>query len=109
MRDASRDLADQARDGGGFMFVVDPHAKELVKSVDVHAAGNYVSMLPFAHDVSFVFVAQLADNLFNQVFDGDEAGNATVFVDDHRHANVISLHLAQQFAAALGLGDEKQL
>ena len=56
-----------------------------------------------------MLVVNLADDLFEQVFDGDEAGDAAVLVDDDAHMLLFALHLAQQFVDALGLGDELRL
>ncbi len=48
----------------------------------------------------------LADDGFEEVFDGDEAGDAAVLVDDDAHVLFGALHLAEEFGDVLGLGDE---
>ena len=53
-----------------------------------------------------VLVPDVADDLLEQIFDGDQPGNAAIFVDDDAHVLLFALHLAQQFIAALGLRDE---
>ncbi len=53
-----------------------------------------------------MFVANVADDLLEQIFDGDQAGDAAVFIDDDAHVLFFTLHFAQQFVAALGFGDE---
>ena len=53
-----------------------------------------------------MLIANLTHNFFDQVFDGDEASHAPVFVNHDGHANVVLLHLAQKVAAPLALGHE---
>src|SRR5262245_7749910 len=53
-----------------------------------------------------VFVFDLSDDLFDQVFDGDQAGQPAVFIDDDRHRRLGLLHLRQQFVDGLGFGHE---
>src|SRR5262245_29289785 len=53
-----------------------------------------------------VLVLDLPDDLFDQVFDGDQAGQPAVFVDDDRHRRLGFLHLGQQFVDRLGFGHE---
>ena len=53
-----------------------------------------------------VLVANLADDLFEQVLDGDQAGGAAVLVDDDGHLRLPPLHLLQQLRHALALGHE---
>ncbi len=49
-----------------------------------------------------MLVADVADDLLEQIFDGDQAGDAAVLVDDDAHVLFFALHLAQQLVAALG-------
>ena len=58
----------------------------------------------FALDV--VFVANLADDLFEQVFDRHEPRGPAVFVDDDRELRLAPLHLLEQLGDALALGHE---
>ena len=53
-----------------------------------------------------MLVADLADDLFDQVFHGDHAGHAAVFIDHDGHVQIGLLHLAQQRTYPLGLGDK---
>ena len=50
-----------------------------------------------------VLVANLADDLFEQIFHRHEPGRSAVFVDDDRQRILAALHLAQQFGDALAL------
>ena len=50
-----------------------------------------------------VLVANLADDLLEQIFDGHEAGRPAVLVDDDRALRLLALELLQQFGHALGL------
>ena len=72
------------------------HAEEFIETVDVHVAGDYVGVIVFLDDLRFlVLVADFAYDFFYKVFDGYEAGYASVFVYYYRHADVTALHLAQ--------------
>ncbi len=48
--------------------------------------------------VLVVLVLDVADDLLEQVLDGDEAVDAAIFVDHHRHVDARGLHLLQQHA-----------
>ena len=65
--------------------IVDLH--QLGHLVDVDAAAQQEFPIAFvddAFDFDVVFVADLADDLFEQIFNGHQAGRAAVFVDDDR-------------------------
>ena len=67
------------------------------QTVYIHVAGDDVGVIVFLHDLRFlVLIADFAYNFFYQVFDGHQAGYATVFIHDDRHADVTALHFAQQ-------------
>ena len=51
-------------------------------------------------------VDDLADQLLDEVLEGDEPGGPAVLVDDDGHVERAGLHLAQQLGDPLGLGDE---
>jgi hypothetical protein len=53
-----------------------------------------------------VLVLNVAYNFFEQIFDGNQAGDAAVLVDDDAHVLLLALHLAQQLVAALGFRNE---
>ena len=50
-----------------------------------------------------VLVANLADDLLEQVLDRHQAGGAAVLVDDDRDLHLLALELLQQLGHALGL------
>src|ERR1039458_3080313 len=104
--DVSGELAYQPGNGGR-LFFVGPHAQQLFQQVHIGVAVEDVRGLALLHDLSlFVLVADLANDFLHQVFDGDQAGDSAVLVDDDGHANVVALHLAHQLAAQLGFGDK---
>ncbi|OIQ64543.1 hypothetical protein GALL_539070 [mine drainage metagenome] len=51
---------------------------------------------PEAALVFVVFILDLADHRFDQILDGHQAINATVFVDHQCHMHPVTLHLLQQ-------------
>ena len=51
-------------------------------------------------------VDDLAEQLLDEVLEGDEPGGAAVLVDHDGHVELLALHLAQQLGHALGLGHE---
>src|SRR5258705_13165732 len=55
---------------------------------------------------SLVFVCDVADDLFEQVFDRHQAGDAAIFINDDSHVLLLSLHLTEQFVALLCFRDK---
>ena len=53
-----------------------------------------------------MLVGDLADDGFEEVFDGDEAGDGSVLVDDEAHVLLFALHLAEELGGVFGFGDE---
>ena len=53
-----------------------------------------------------VLVDDLADQLLDQVLEGDQPGGAAVLVDHDRHVELLGLHLPHQLGDPLGLGHE---
>ena len=53
--------------------------------------------------LDIVFVANLADDLLEQVFDRDQASGATIFIDDDGHLRLTALHLLEQLRDPLAL------
>ena len=51
-----------------------------------------------------VLVADVADQLFEDVLDGDQAGGAAVLVEDDRDVDLLQAEVVQQVAQRLGLG-----
>ena len=58
-----------------------------------------VAFVDDALDFDVVLVANLADDLFEQIFERHEAGGAAVFVDDDRDLHPLALKLLQQIRA----------
>src|ERR1039458_100592 len=93
---SSGEFADQAGYGGG-LAAFGPHAEELIEVVDIHVAGDDVGVVVFPDDLRFLtLVADFTYDFFDQVFDGYQAGYASVFIHYDCHADVTALHLAQQ-------------
>ena len=53
-----------------------------------------------------MLVADVADDLLEQIFDRHETGDGAVLVDHDAHVLLFALHLAQQLVAALGFRNE---
>ena len=53
--------------------------------------------------ILLMLVANVADNLLQQIFDRHQACDAAVLIDDNAHVLLFALHLAQQLVAALRL------
>src|SRR5215813_2780511 len=53
-----------------------------------------------------IFVFDLSDDLFDQVFDRDQACQSSVLIDDDRHRRLGFLHLGQQLVNRLGFRHE---
>ena len=56
-----------------------------------------------------VLVLQFADDLFDGVFDGDQAGDAAVFIHDDSHMLAGALHLVEQVVDRLGFGHQHRV
>ena len=54
-------------------------------------------------------VADLADNLLEQILHRDDAARSAVLVDDDGDGDLLALHLAQHVDAALDLGHEEDV
>ena len=105
----SGQFADQSGNGRG-VFLIRTNAQQLLDQVEVGVAVEDIRSVALFHDFGLlVLVANLADNLFNQVFNGDQTADAAVLVDRDGHADVVALHLAQQIAAQLGLGHKAEI
>jgi len=53
-----------------------------------------------------VFVVDFANDFFDDVFDGDEAGEVAVFVDDECHVVAVGLEVAQHRVQRFAFGDD---
>src|SRR5271166_1465891 len=91
----------------GRLFFIRSDAPKLLQQIDVGVALKDVRVLVFLKDLwLFALVAYFAHDLFDQIFNGNHADDAAVLVNHNGHADVVALHLAQQFAAQLGFGNE---
>ena len=80
------------------MAVRCPVSDRIQQLVDSQQAVADVSV-PIPLDVGLlvvVFVGDVADDLFDQVFGGDDAGCAAVFIDDHGHLESVCPDLLHQ-------------
>ena len=101
-RDAALDLADQTAERGGFVGLAESAqagllAEELRQTIDGEVAGDQPDAAGFALRLGIVIVliVDFADNLFEQVLDGDQTGDASMLVDDDAHVLLVALHLTQ--------------
>ena len=106
-RAGQRNLADRlgekAADGVD-VLVFDVAAEELAQLGNRvacgHAPGARLCFLGF-DGVVVVFVGEFTDDLLEDVLEGDQAGDAAVFVDDDGHVEALGLHLAQHVVRGL--------
>ena len=90
-------------------FPLDLDAEPLRHLVDVHLAVEHEPAAAFVDDrlgLDVVLVANLADDLLEQVLDRHEAGGAAVLVDDDGDLRLLPLELLQQLGHALALRDD---
>jgi hypothetical protein len=83
--------------------------EEVAKTRDFKAPRDDKTAVGFANGgvVGFglvVLVGDVADDGFEEVFDGDEAGDAAVLVDDDAHVLFLALHLAEELVDFLVSG-----
>ena len=55
---------------------------------------------------AFVFVGDVADDFFEDVFGGDEAAGAAVFIEDDGDVDMLGAEFAEEVAEGLDAGDE---
>ena len=87
-------------------LALDLDVQALRDLVDVHLAAEHEPAVAFVDDrlgLDVVLVADLADDLLEQILDRHEARGAAVFVDDDRALRLLALELLQQLRHALGL------
>src|SRR5205807_7642543 len=80
------------------ILVLDVQVERIVDVANTHPRVEHRFVVVDLFDHGFfdvVLVADLADDLFDQVFDGDEPGRATVLVDHDGHVDAAFLHLVQ--------------
>ena len=87
-------------------LALDLDVQPLRDLVDVHLAAEDEAAAALVDDrlgLDVVLVADLADDLLEQILDRDQAGGAAVLVDDDRALHLLALELLQQLGHALGL------
>ena len=90
-------------------FALDLDAQPIAHLVDADLAAEderAVALVGHRLALDVVLVANLADDLLEQILDGHEPGGAAVLVDDDRHLRLPALHLLQQLRDALALRHE---
>src|SRR5271169_1057128 len=103
--DASRQLAHQSTDGSCVLLVCPDPSQQFLQQIQVGVAVEDVGSVTFLHDVRFLMlIANLAHDLFDQVFNGHQPGDASILIGNDGQADVFLLHLAQQLAAQLSFG-----
>ena len=66
--------------------------------------GGGVAVLLGAGDIVFVF--DFAEDLFEDVFEGDDAGGGAVLIDDDGHVGIVGAEDVDQVGQRAGFGDE---
>ena len=87
-------------------LALDLDVQPLHDLVDVHLAAEDEAAAALVDDrlgLDVVLVADLADDLLQQVLDGDQSGGAAVLVDDDGALRLLALKLLQQLGHPLGL------
>src|SRR6267143_6982858 len=105
-RQPAKKLDDGAPNRGAFGFGDQGHAEFFFDDAKFQATRDDEYAFAFLHhlfDVGFRLVMDLADNLFDKIFHGDQAGDAAVFIDHENHVIARLLHLLQQVVYGLGL------
>ena len=97
--------------GGDGGLRIELIGEEIAEAGEFEGAGDDVGAVGLADGrvVGFglvVLVGDVADDGFEEVFDGDEAGDGAVLVDDDAHVLLFALHLAEELGYFFGFGDE---
>ena len=88
---------------------LDRDVEPLAHLVDARLGAEHPRAVALVDDrlgLDVVLVADLADDLLEQVLERHQAGGAAVLVDDDRHLHLPALELLQELGHALGLGHE---
>ena len=105
-RDASF-LGNHQTSDRGKVIGLDLHVKQALNFSNLSAAQNLISAIACGDDLLRLFAADvlvfdLADDFFEDVFDGHQSSHAAVFIHYHRQIRVRLLHLAQQLGDWFG-------
>src|SRR5271157_837428 len=105
--DASRQLAHQSADGSRVLLVCPDPSQQFFQQIQIGVTVEDVGGVTLLYNVRFLMlIANLAHDLFDQVFNGYQPGDTSVLVGHNGQADVLLLHLAQQLAAQLGFRHE---
>ena len=98
----------KSADGGGVRILGETDSEELFEAIGFKGSEDDVAVIAFANGLvaQLAFIAELADNFLDEILDGDQTGDAAVFVDDDGHAAIGALHFIEQLAGTLGFRDE---
>src|SRR5688500_14371357 len=91
-------------------FALDFDAKAVADLVDVHFAAEHERSVTFVRHrlaLDIVLVADLADDLFEELLDRDQSGGAAVFIHDNGHLHLPPLHLLEQLRHTLALRHQR--
>jgi len=84
LRNASSEFADQSGYGCRF-FSFGPHSKQFAQTVNIHVTSEDVRLVILSYHFSLlVFIADLADDFFDQIFNGYDAYDLIIFLDWHQ-------------------------
>ena len=101
---------DQAAQGVKFLVQRHIDVQRFVHRVQIRAAGHAPEVGLQLHDILLLqgvkLVENIADNLLQQVFHGDQTARAAVFVHDDGHMRLGFLHIAQQHVRPHGFRHE---
>src|SRR5271166_2152769 len=105
MRHMTQPLGHKTADGSRFRLFLRTECQKFVEAVDVHGSRYHVGSLRLFHDIAlrFVLVVNFAENFFDHIFHGHQAGRVSVFIDHDGHVGAILLHLAEQYIHGLAL------
>ena len=108
------DTIEQASDcgGGGMLHAgVELDAEKFVDLVELNAATHYqraAGLADYIRSGRAIFFADFADDFFDQIFHGDDAGHQAVFVNYDGHLLIFALHFLQEFGAEFCFRDEQR-
>ena len=102
-RDAAEPFGDETADGGGFELFVGAVLEKAIEMVDVEGAGDDPGAFAVGGEVlsGFVFIADFAEDFFDEIFHGGEAGGVAVLIDYDGDVSAVVLHFAQQVSRLL--------
>ena len=108
--DGTRPIARQDVPANCFEAVgFDLHVEPIANHVDVDLRAEHVRAVAFLDDrlgLDVVLVADLADDLLEQILERHQAGSPAVLVHHDRHLHLLPLELLEELGDALGLRHE---